>query len=95
VFRNQLLKSGFNEWKDDEVLRQVLEAERGLKSFVDPRHNIAFWARPPLHIQDLVKNIQQEVAPLAGPGSSCLMTHHTQYTKYLQVSGLFHLTTCT
>ncbi|KAJ6083712.1 hypothetical protein N7467_007847 [Penicillium canescens] len=68
VFRTQLLQSGFREWKDDEFLRQVLEAERGLTGFVDPRHNIAFWARPPQHIRDLVYNIQQEVAPLAGPG---------------------------
>ncbi|KAJ5770695.1 uncharacterized protein N7511_002746 [Penicillium nucicola] len=68
VFRNQLLQADFCDWKDDEILRQVLEAEKASTGFVDPRHNIAFWARPPQHIRDLIYNIQQELAPLAGPG---------------------------
>ncbi|KAJ5348453.1 uncharacterized protein N7506_001706 [Penicillium brevicompactum] len=54
-------KPGFYDWKEDEVLRQVLEAEKGLTNYVDPRNNLAFWARPPQHVRGLVYKIQQEI----------------------------------
>ncbi|KAJ5942894.1 Ribosomal protein L44e [Penicillium verrucosum] len=68
LFRNQICQPGFCEWKEDEILSKVLDAEKGLTDFVDPRHNLAFWARPPRHIRDLVYKIQQEIGPLIGPG---------------------------
>ncbi|KAJ5964713.1 uncharacterized protein N7479_004589 [Penicillium vulpinum] len=68
LFRNQICQPGFCEWKEDEILSKILEAEKGLTDFVDLRHNLAFWARPPQHIRDLVSKIQQEIGPLIGPG---------------------------
>ncbi|KAJ5207258.1 Ribosomal protein L44e [Penicillium cf. griseofulvum] len=68
LFRNQICQPGFSEWKEDEILSKVLEADKGLTDFVDPRHNLAFWARPPQHIRDLVYKIQQDIGPLIGPG---------------------------
>ena len=54
-------KPGFCDWKEDEILRQVLEAEKGLTNYVDLRNNLAFWARPPQHVRGLVYKIQQEI----------------------------------
>jgi len=39
-----------------------------LTDYVDPRNNLAFWARPSQHVRDLVSKIQQEIVPLIGPG---------------------------
>ncbi|KAG0161623.1 hypothetical protein PDIDSM_9158 [Penicillium digitatum] len=80
IFRNQICQPGFSEWKEDEILSKVLEAEKGLTNFVDPRHNLAFWARPPQHIQDLVYKIQQEIGPLIGPGLWLVPPHHLHMT---------------
>lgn len=65
-FRERILDPNFREWQFDEILHNVVEAEQGLTQYVDPRHNLAFWARPPQHIRELVFDIQQEVAAVAG-----------------------------
>ncbi|CAI7640410.1 unnamed protein product [Penicillium glandicola] len=80
VFRNQICQVGFNEWKEDEILSKVLEVEKGLTDSIDPRHNLAFWARPPQHIQDLVYKIQQEIGPLIGPGLWLVPPDHLHMT---------------
>ncbi|OQD89308.1 hypothetical protein PENSOL_c064G00485 [Penicillium solitum] len=80
LFRNQICQPGFCEWKEDEILSKVLDAEKGLTHFVDPRHNLAFWARPPQHIRDLVYKIQQEIGPLIGPGLWLVPPHHLHMT---------------
>ncbi|KAJ5668915.1 Ribosomal protein L44e [Penicillium macrosclerotiorum] len=64
-FRDQILDPGFRGWQFDETLHRVLGAEQGLSQYVDQRHNLAFWARPPRHIRELAQMIQQEIAPLA------------------------------
>ncbi|KAF7523175.1 hypothetical protein PCG10_006754 [Penicillium crustosum] len=80
IFRNQICQPGFCEWKEDGILSKVLDAEKGLTDFVDPRHNLAFWARPPQHIRDLVYKIQQEIGPLIGPGLWLVPPHHLHMT---------------
>ncbi|CRL25200.1 unnamed protein product [Penicillium camemberti] len=80
LFRNQICQPGFCEWKEDGILSKVLDAEKGLTDFVDPRHNLAFWARPPQHIRDLVYKIQQEIGPLIGPGLWLVPPHHLHMT---------------
>ncbi|KAJ5258178.1 Ribosomal protein L44e [Penicillium chrysogenum] len=76
LFRDQICQPGFCEWKEDEILSKVLEAEKGLTDFVDPRNNLAFWARPPKHIRNLVYKIQQEI----GPGLWLVPPHHLHMT---------------
>jgi hypothetical protein len=68
-FRDQIHQPGFHQWKKDKILHQVLEAESGLTDYVDPRNNLAYWARPPRHVRDLVYKIQQEIGALIG---SCM-----------------------
>ncbi|CAG8889648.1 unnamed protein product [Penicillium egyptiacum] len=80
LFRDQICQPGFCEWKEDEILSKVLEAEKGLTDFVDPRNNLAFWARPPKHIRDLVYKIQREIGPLIGPGLWLVPPHHLHMT---------------
>jgi hypothetical protein len=67
-FSDEIRRAGFHEWKEDNVLHQVLEAEEGLTDYVDPRHNLAYWARPPQHVRELVSKIQQTISPLIGSG---------------------------
>ncbi|KAJ5617411.1 Ribosomal protein L44e [Penicillium hordei] len=80
LFRNQICQPGFCKWKEDQILSKVLEAEKGLTDFVDTRHNLAFWARPPQHIRNLVYKIQQEIGPLIGPGLWLVPPHHLHMT---------------
>ncbi|KAJ5788171.1 Ribosomal protein L44e [Penicillium paradoxum] len=80
VFKDQICQPGFHEWKKDEILSQVLEVEKGLTDFIDPRHNLAFWARPPQHVRDLVYKIQQRIGPLIGPGLWLVPPDHLHMT---------------
>ncbi|KAJ5571725.1 Ribosomal protein L44e [Penicillium sp. DV-2018c] len=79
-FGNQIRQRGFHEWKEDEILSKVLEAEKGLTDFVDPRHNLAFWARPPQHIRELIHKIQKRIGPLIGPGLWIVPSDHLHMT---------------
>ncbi|KAJ5170729.1 Ribosomal protein L44e [Penicillium coprophilum] len=79
-FRDEICQPGFCKWKEDEILSQVLEAKMGSTDFVDSRHNLAFWARPPQHIRDLVYKIQQEIEPLIGPGLWLVPPDHLHMT---------------
>ncbi|KAJ5621300.1 Ribosomal protein L44e [Penicillium herquei] len=81
-FKDRLLTPGFREWKFDEILENVLKADQGLIEYEDPRNNFSFWARPPKHIRELVWDIQQEIASVAGP---CL---------WLTPQEQLHMTTC-
>jgi hypothetical protein len=71
-FRKRLLNPAFREWQFDEILHNVLKAEKGLIEYSDPRHNLGFWTRPPRHIRELVFDIQREIAAVAGSCRSCL-----------------------
>ncbi|KAJ6014950.1 Ribosomal protein L44e [Penicillium herquei] len=81
-FNDRLLTPGFREWKFDEILENVIKADQGLIEYEDPRNNFSFWARPPKHIRELVYDIQQEIASVAGP---CL---------WLTPQENLHMTTC-
>lgn len=55
----------------DEILRKIQENEKRRQEdddeelYVDPRKNLAFYARPPRHIRELVGEIQQELRNIA------------------------------
>lgn len=65
--KEHILDPGFQGWHFDEILHRVLEAKQGLTKYVDPRNNLSIWSRPPRHIRDLIHDIQQVLAPIAGP----------------------------
>lgn len=69
-FKDLILDPNFQQWQFDEILHQVLEAKQGLTQYVDPRNNLSLWSRPPRHIRELIHEIQQILAPVAGPGES-------------------------
>ncbi|KAJ5805997.1 Ribosomal protein L44e [Penicillium pulvis] len=81
-FKEVLLNPGFREWQFDEILGNILKAEKGLIQYDDPRSNISLLARPPKHICELIQDIQQEIADVAGP---CL---------WLAPQDSLHITTC-
>lgn len=62
-----MLSPGFREWQFDKILGNILKAEKGLIQYEDPRNNMSLLARPPKHICDLIYDIQQEIADVAGP----------------------------
>ncbi|KAJ5554658.1 hypothetical protein N7513_004617 [Penicillium frequentans] len=66
-FKEILLNPSFREWQFDEILGNILKAEKGLIQYEDPRNNMSLLARPPKHICELVHDIQQEIADVAGP----------------------------
>lgn len=41
--------------------------------YVDPRHCLVFWARPPQHVKDLILRVQKELLTVA---PSKLQYHH-------------------
>ncbi|CAG7955509.1 unnamed protein product [Penicillium olsonii] len=80
IFSDQISQPGFCDWKEDPILNQVLEAEKGLTNYVDPRNNLAFWARPPQHVRELVSKIQQQLRKLTGPGLWLVPTENLHMT---------------
>lgn len=62
----------------DEILRKIQDNEKRRQEdenedlFVDPRKNLAFYARPPRHIRELIGEIQQELRNIAPSESSSL-----------------------
>ncbi|KAJ5933533.1 hypothetical protein N7454_005862 [Penicillium verhagenii] len=45
----------------------ILKADKGLIQYEDPRNNASLLARPPNHICELIKDIQDEIVSAAGP----------------------------
>lgn len=88
-FRNQIHDRGFHEWNEDEILSKVLEANKGLTDFVDARHNLAFWARPPQHVRELITKIQNTIAPLIGPGECYMICNECRETLLTVILGLW------
>ncbi|RAK95190.1 uncharacterized protein BO80DRAFT_450441 [Aspergillus ibericus CBS 121593] len=67
-FGDKLLSMDFKGWQIDEILRKLhthAGADGKTSPFVDPRHNLTLYARPPQHIRDLVAEIQQDVREVA------------------------------
>lgn len=69
-FKATILSSDFPGWTVDEILSRLHAQEneddnKGEPRFVDPRNNLAFYARPPQHIRELIDEIQQELKSVA------------------------------
>jgi hypothetical protein len=62
--KENLLAMNFKGLNLDSIL-QRLEDPAIEPGFVDPRHSLVLWARPPPHIQKLVSEIQQRLKRLA------------------------------
>ncbi|KAK5168995.1 uncharacterized protein LTR77_006304 [Saxophila tyrrhenica] len=60
--RAKLLTPDFSGVTIDEILAKL---EHSSDSFVDPRHCLVFWARPPTHLKTLISNIQQRLRDVA------------------------------
>ncbi|KAK2811349.1 hypothetical protein FQN50_002226 [Emmonsiellopsis sp. PD_5] len=61
----KILDPSFEGWSLDSTLAKLEGPERD-PNFIDPRHNITLWARPPPPIRQLIASIQsklQKVAP--------------------------------
>lgn len=64
-FRKLILSTGFPGWTVDGILQKLHAAGADSDPTIDPRHNLAFWARPPQHIRDMVSEIQDEIRAIA------------------------------
>lgn len=70
-YKNTILCRHFPGWSVDETLRMIQENEQRRQEddneelFVDPRKNLAFYARPPRHIRELIGEIQEELRNIA------------------------------
>jgi vesicle-fusing ATPase len=75
-----ILGPDFDGWILDEHLVK-LDGFQKDPSYVDPRHCLVFWARPPQKVRKLVQVIQQKLKD-AAPGEDavdivrCGLTHH-------------------
>ncbi|PWY70431.1 hypothetical protein BO70DRAFT_321741 [Aspergillus heteromorphus CBS 117.55] len=63
-YRTKLLSPDFPGWQIDEILGK-LHRQPTDPPFVDPRHNLTLYARPPQHIRDLVAEIQRDIEDVA------------------------------
>ncbi|RJE26243.1 hypothetical protein PHISCL_01401 [Aspergillus sclerotialis] len=64
----KILSPNFSGWQVDGILKKLHENSNNRESqFVDTRNNLAIWARPPRHIQELIAEIQEEIRNVA-PG---------------------------
>lgn len=55
-----MLSPAFEGLNVDRILKK-LDDPSIEPGYVDPRHCMVFWARPPQHIKDLVDQIQQKL----------------------------------
>ncbi|KAL2221509.1 RNA ligase/cyclic nucleotide phosphodiesterase [Thermoascus aurantiacus ATCC 26904] len=60
----KILDPNFSGWELDEILVK-LHGPKPDPTFVDPRHCVVFWARPPLHVRELIAMIQREIQTVA------------------------------
>ncbi|GAQ47187.1 unnamed protein product [Aspergillus niger] len=65
-YREKLLSPDFKGWQVDDILKKLHASANGeTLPFVDPRHNLTLYARPPQHIRDLVAEVQQAIREIA------------------------------
>lgn len=64
-FQTLILGPRFPGWIVDDTLQKLHAAGEDADPAIDPRHNMAFWARPPQHIRDMVSEIQSEIRAIA------------------------------
>ncbi|KAL2848805.1 RNA ligase/cyclic nucleotide phosphodiesterase [Aspergillus pseudoustus] len=80
LFRGKLLDKDFSGWQIDEILRKLTLAQEAAVTaangngdslevwtapFIDHRHNLNFYARPPKHIREIIAEIQTELMDIA------------------------------
>lgn len=58
--KSKLLAPTFNAFNLDVIL-QRLEDPTIEPGFVDPRHCLVFWARPPAHVKSLIAEVQRRI----------------------------------
>ncbi|KAJ5084221.1 Ribosomal protein L44e [Penicillium alfredii] len=64
--REKILHPRFCKWQVDDILQNILDADKSPTPFIDPRNNLAVLARPPQHTRALIQEIQNEIALIAG-----------------------------
>lgn len=64
--KSKILDQDFDGWILDEHLVKLDGVQKD-PSYVDPRHCLVFWARPPKRVRKLVEIIQQKLKD-AAPG---------------------------
>ena len=64
--------SDFKGWILDEHLTK-LDGPQKDPDYIDPRHCLVFWARPPTKVKSLVKIIQEKLQD-AAPGEPLVHT---------------------
>ncbi len=62
--RTKILNPAFAGVILDPIL-QRLENPKLEAGYVDPRHCLVFWARPPIAVRELIANIQQKLRQIA------------------------------
>lgn len=62
--RHLLTSNGFQGFNVDQILRKLTAPEL-YPGYVDPRHCITLWARPPEHVKGIVAYIQKELQVVA------------------------------
>jgi len=62
--KQKLLSSEFEGFNIDQTLAKLLDAP-GHPGFVDPRNCLVFWARPSLHLRNLIGEVQTQLRALA------------------------------
>ena len=80
----KILSADFNGWILDEHLVK-LDGIRKDPSYVDPRHCLVFWARPPKRVRMLVEIIQQKLKD-AAPGEDIADSLRCELTRH-KISG--------
>lgn len=65
-YKERLLSRDFTGWQIDDILRKLQAGANGeTLPFVDSRHNLTLYARPPQHIRDLIAEVQQAIREIA------------------------------
>lgn len=62
--KSKILDPSFSAWTIDPILAKLDGPNRD-PTFEDPRHCIVFWGRPPLHIRNMIRDVQQELLNVA------------------------------
>ncbi len=68
--REKLLDPAFEGVVLDPILQKIADPEIE-PGYIDPRHCLVFWARPPAHIRTLIAQVQQKLLT-AAPSTSRL-----------------------
>ncbi|GLA29327.1 hypothetical protein AnigIFM63604_006529 [Aspergillus niger] len=89
-YKERLLSPDFTGWQIDDILRKLQAGANGeTLPFVDSRHNLTLYARPPQHIRDLIAEVQQAIREIAQKIASCRPEPEVEgLVSHLQGSGV-------